>query len=374
MIPNTYPAYLDEDQFVGFWKEYLNNHQWKPDEDLSLYIHYPWCQSVCKFCVFGNLALKDGRPIVDKYEDASLRLLEKIGNTIKDSPKALTELSFGGGTASLWNIEKMKKMPEIIPGYYQIPLRRMEAHPSTLTKDMIDVYADVMKFHHISLGIQSFDRGANRSQGRIYTPLNKLKNIIEYIQSKGIFVNIDIICMFNGDTDDDWEIFLEDMRIAIFELSADSITVYPNYKSANFVRISKKLRIFLNGFLSTATHLCPSWNGLLSTEDNDIIRFADTPYFIRTTECHQFFKHLKIYNALCGHNPNVIGIGGFDAMGAFSCTANGDSLRGAYHQWDDEFLYIIHKDEIFSYLQDDNFEQLTRRGFSVGHQNVNIRN
>lgn len=375
MIPNNYPAYITEDQFVDFWKEYLDTHEWKPKEDLSLYIHYPWCQSVCKFCVFGNLALKDGSGIIEKYEDATLRLLGKIGNVIKDSPKMITDLSFGGGTASLWDIEKMMKMTELIPMYNAIPLRKMEAHPITLYDQLIDIYADEMKFHQISLGVQSFNEKANKDQRRIYTPIDQLKRTVKYIQSKGMFVNIDLICMFNGDTDEDWDIFREDMAIATGEIEADSITIYPNYKSSDYIGMSKCLRTFINGILTISYHLCPgSWRDLLPIETEDIIKFADSPYVIRTIECQKFFESRNIYQARCGNNPNVIGIGGVEKMYAFSSTADMDAMQGMYNQWEDEFLYLIRKNDIFGYLRDDNVERLAKNGFTVGHQEVDIRN
>ena len=162
----SYPVYLSEDEYVDFWRDYFKHHELKDNEDISLYIHYPWCRSVCKFCVFGALKYDDHKSIINQYEQATLRLIEKMRPVIE--PLNISELFFGGGTPSLWSIESLEKMTTLIPNYDNIGIKRTEVHPFDMSKERMDFMINVMKFDHVSMGIQSFNENACRSQNRIH--------------------------------------------------------------------------------------------------------------------------------------------------------------------------------------------------------------
>ena len=50
---NGYPYYLhNNEKFVEYWKKYFEEYPLKDTDRFEIYIDFPFCRSICKFCVF----------------------------------------------------------------------------------------------------------------------------------------------------------------------------------------------------------------------------------------------------------------------------------------------------------------------------------
>ena len=67
-------------------------------ENLGLYVHIPFCKSICNFCPYCKV--KYDRETCDRYIDALLREIHMVGSTYPGK-KTVTSLYFGGGTPAL---------------------------------------------------------------------------------------------------------------------------------------------------------------------------------------------------------------------------------------------------------------------------------
>ena len=65
-------------------------------ENLGLYIHIPFCRSVCNFCPYCKVPFD--QTLCDRYIDALIREIHMVGDGEK---KTVTSLYFGGGTPAL---------------------------------------------------------------------------------------------------------------------------------------------------------------------------------------------------------------------------------------------------------------------------------
>lgn len=354
-----FPTYMTEDEFVQFWKEYFEEHQMTEKEDVNIYVHYPWCRSVCKFCIFGALKLEENRHLVEPYERATLRMMERMAPIIET--QKVSELFFGGGTPSLWTFDSLKRMTEILPNYDNIGIRRTEIHPSDMTDERMDFMINVMKFHHISIGVQSFDKESCIGQNRIHVSPEHLAYVVKTFQKAGLYVNCDLVALFNGPDEKNWDIFKEDLKIMETVVHPDAMTVSPNYRVDyynNSIRFRKIIKEF-NDNQTGGYHL--NYGDIaFSLDKMDIIRHMDKPYIFLTDEYAKFVLDHPVLSETKTKeemdNRNMIAFGGIDGEGAFSRTSEYHYISGRYIPQDDEFHYRCKKKSMFERLNitDDN--------------------
>lgn len=366
---DKYPVFLDEDEYVEFWKDYIEA---KGDDfkNFSIYVHYPWCLSVCKFCIFGALKYEPGSPEIPAYENAVLNMMRKMAPIIE--PKIADELFFGGGTPSLWTFESLRQMTQIIPNYDKIRIRRTEVHPHDLTPERVKFLIEEMKFHQISIGVQSFDRNANLGQNRIPVDADKLAVAVKEFQDNGLHVNMDLVALFNGDDAINWDIFENDLKIAEEKIHPDGITVSPNYKSSDYYGNSIEFRKIIKRFCDVSpTYHINNGDSAFSLDYVDIMKYMDSPYLLLTKEYSEFasqfpaIKENKTVEELT--NRNIIGFGGMEKETCFSRTSELDFITGKYQFQTEEFRYSLVKRDVFKNLRQQEEIDLYSNSLSVGH-------
>lgn len=346
---NHYPVYLSEDEYIQFWKDYFNEHELKDNEEVSIYVHYPWCRSVCKFCVFGALKYDDNKRIIKPYEDAVLRVMKKMAPIIED--KKIAEIFFGGGTPSLWSYEALSEMTKIIPNWDKIDIRRTEVHPSDMTDERINFMVDVMKFDHVSMGIQSFDIDACHGQNRIHVSPYKLAEIVKKFHDKGIMVNCDLVAMFNGPDPKNWDIFRQDLLDMANIVKPDGITVSPNYRE-DYYNDSVEFRKIIKAFSDNQNVYHINYGDwAFSLDKMDIIRYMDNCYMFLTDEYSKFSSRFHVLHETKNKeyldSRNMIAFGGIHGESAFARTSEYHYLSGNYIPGDDEFIYTLKKQSMF---------------------------
>lgn len=341
MKNEIYPYFLSEDEFIFFWKKYFENNPDKKNDYLTLYLHYPWCNNICKFCVFGQLNYHTSKNIIGEYENRTICMISKISKLFDELNITPSELYLGGGTASLWTLESLKKIRDSLNIYDNINLKNIEIHPSDLTDEKIDFYINEMKFDRVSIGIQTFDIDTLVRQHRIPADIDKLRNAVRKFQKNGIKVNIDVIAMLDGDDDNNWEIFQNDLELLVTDIKPDSIYCGPNFKSENYYEISIILREKLIKFLNTHQECMISNDFMLSLNYEDIILFRDNPYIIYLNK--EMMLNTEKKNKI---NEITIGIGGIDNFDAISKTPDGHYIECRYIPFEKEFVYYMNKRNI----------------------------
>ena len=112
MSNNTYNLdqyYLSNANFHQFWKDAYQNMVWNDNNLISLYVHYPWCRSLCDYCIFNSYNYnKTDKSLINSYENATVNLIQSMDDII--SSRDIYEMYFGGGTPSLWSFENESKM------------------------------------------------------------------------------------------------------------------------------------------------------------------------------------------------------------------------------------------------------------------------
>ena len=164
-----------------------------PAERLSLYIHIPFCRSLCWFC--GCHTRITGRDAPVQRYLASLRQEIGLVGTRLEGPRQIGHLHLGGGTPSLLHPDDLERLGEALHRYFSIAREAeiaVEIDPRTLDLDRAGALA---KFgvNRVSLGVQDFDPSVQRAINREQT-FGLTARVIDMLRGNGIGrFNIDLM-------------------------------------------------------------------------------------------------------------------------------------------------------------------------------------
>jgi oxygen-independent coproporphyrinogen-3 oxidase len=160
-----------------------------PAENAELYIHLPFCESLCTYCGCNKYITKN-HDVEEVYLQALLREWEFRKNI--SGIKTIRNIHLGGGTPTFFSAKNMYKLLHDISVYSDIVQGSVEAHPNYTTMEQLKLLFD-FGFNKISLGVQDFDLRVQKAIHRMQTPEQTLK-IIEEARIIGYKeINIDLV-------------------------------------------------------------------------------------------------------------------------------------------------------------------------------------
>ena len=159
----------------------------------SLYLHIPFCRSMCWYCGCHTTITERDQPILD-YLDVLSREIELVAQSMS-SPLDVREIHFGGGTPTIIKPEEFVSLMQLLGRSFDVRPEAnvsVEIDPRTLTADMADALGE-SRVTRASLGVQSFDpvvqKAINRIQSEETTEL-----AVRRLRDNGIDrVNFDLI-------------------------------------------------------------------------------------------------------------------------------------------------------------------------------------
>ena len=135
----------------------------------SLYLHVPFCRSMCWYCGCHTTIARRDEPIA-VYEGALRREIELVARQI-DRRIKVDHIHFGGGTPTIMAPESFTElMAKIRQSFFVLASAEVaiEIDPRRLSAPMIDALA-LGGVNRASLGIQSFDRAVQHVINRVQT-------------------------------------------------------------------------------------------------------------------------------------------------------------------------------------------------------------
>ena len=188
-------------------------------EDLSLYIHWPFCLSKCPYCDFNSHVVNEIDQSV--WREGLLTEMKTLAKNTED--RKLKSVFFGGGTPSLMEpqivsdiISEAKKIWRV-DDLLEISL---EANPSSVEAKRLHLFKQA-GINRISLGVQSFNDITLKFLGREHDAADS-KRALEIAKKTFENVSFDMIYATPEQTVQDWA---SEIRQAI-EFSSNHISVY----------------------------------------------------------------------------------------------------------------------------------------------------
>jgi len=189
---------------VPYWEENLNQMQWLQTvkqgfneshlcQGISLYIHLPYCESLCTYCGC-NKHITKNHAVERPHLNYIIKEWQMYLALFKQKP-VIKELHLGGGTPTFFSAENLKYLIENIVQYAIIAPKAelsFEAHPGNTSLNHLKVL-NSLGFTRISLGVQDFNPLVQKAIHRIQS-LEQTESITQMARANGYnSVNFDLI-------------------------------------------------------------------------------------------------------------------------------------------------------------------------------------
>ncbi|WP_294186660.1 oxygen-independent coproporphyrinogen III oxidase [uncultured Sphingobacterium sp.] len=132
--------------------------QQSKEKGISLYIHLPFCESLCTYCGCNTRITKNHR-VEEPYIASLLKEWEMYVALFNGERPMLAEIHLGGGTPTFFHPDNLKMLIEGILKDADVAPNSsfsFEAHPANTTVTHLETLFD-LGFRRLSLGIQDFD-------------------------------------------------------------------------------------------------------------------------------------------------------------------------------------------------------------------------
>lgn len=200
-----------------FKNQYEQQLPFSECDNLGLYVHIPFCKSICNFCPYCKVAYFKDK--CDRYIDALIKEIHLVGKQI-NTKKEVTSLYFGGGTPVL-AVDRLKEIIDAINKHYIITEGiGIELHPDNVTVPVLQKLKDA-GITKISIGIQSFREKYQEILGRKTVNISEMAKALAAIKFET--VSMDFIFALPEQTFQDLK---SDIDYA-FNNGANHIAIYP---------------------------------------------------------------------------------------------------------------------------------------------------
>ncbi len=160
---------------------------------LSLYVHIPFCNTICYYCACNKIITKDhGR---------SAKYLKYLGKELEMQAAALdgshdvVQLHWGGGTPTFLSHDEMRELMGMTRQYFRLLPNgeySIEVDPRKVDEATVQLLGE-LGFNRMSLGVQDFDPAVQQAVNRIQS-LEETRLVIEAARANGFkSISVDLI-------------------------------------------------------------------------------------------------------------------------------------------------------------------------------------
>ena len=168
----------------------LSNSGGKP---LSLYIHIPFCESLCYYCACTKI-ISQNTDRAASYLDNLFREAE-IVSRLFDQNRNIEQLHLGGGTPTYFSDDQLWRLMGGLTRLFNFSSDcecSIEVDPRTVSTQRLTTLAE-MGFNRLSLGVQDFDKKVQQAINRIQ-PRTQTIRLIDAARTLGFkSVSVDLI-------------------------------------------------------------------------------------------------------------------------------------------------------------------------------------
>lgn len=218
---------------VPLWKNNVNTENWEQlvsrafsdfgkEEGISIYIHLPFCESLCTYCGC-NKRITKNNAVKSPYIEALILEWNKYKNLFNGKVK-IAGIHLGGGTPTFFEPKYLSQLiTAILEDAEILPAAEFsfEGHPNNTTYEHLQALNN-LGFDRVSYGIQDFDMAVQRAIHRIQ-PLETVRAATDSARELGYkSINYDLIYGLPHQT----EASLRNTFAHVKELKPDRIAFY----------------------------------------------------------------------------------------------------------------------------------------------------
>ncbi len=185
----SYPTvpYWDNNTFtLAKWKKVLvkSFNQSNRTQGISLYIHLPYCESLCTFCGCNKRITK--QHTVEVPYISSVIKEWKLYCHLFDNKPLLKEIHLGGGTPTFFSPENLHILISEIFNLASVSPDcelSFEGHPNNTTKEHLQKLA-ALGFKRVSFGVQDYNKTVQKAIHRIQ-PFENVHRVTQWARDTG---------------------------------------------------------------------------------------------------------------------------------------------------------------------------------------------
>lgn len=193
----SYPTvpYWDNSPTTTDWKKLVKESfdLFNDEEGVSIYIHLPYCESLCTFCGC-TTRITVNHSVEKPYIEALLAEWKLYTGLFGKKPN-IKELHLGGGTPTFFSSDNLSRLISGIKEQSHFDEKvelSFEANPNSTTFDHLKTLKE-LGFKRLSLGIQDFDPVVQKTINRVQS-LNQVKLVTDWARGLGYTsVNYDLV-------------------------------------------------------------------------------------------------------------------------------------------------------------------------------------
>jgi oxygen-independent coproporphyrinogen-3 oxidase len=162
-------------------------------EDVSLYLHVPYCREICLYCGC-NTKMAARADVIDAYRGALETEIDMVAGLLKQTPD-VARLHWGGGTPSILGTGGLRSVVTALRRVFPFKARfehAIELDPRHVTAELADGLAE-LGITRASLGVQDVNPLVQAAIGRLQ-PLAMIETAVARLRAAGLGnLNFDLI-------------------------------------------------------------------------------------------------------------------------------------------------------------------------------------
>lgn len=225
-----YTSYPTADRFVDAFGadeyqatlEQRFGHAGTRPQPLSLYVHIPFCASLCYYCACNKVITKHHSRSAEYLRYLALEL--GLHTRVIGTGRTVSQLHLGGGSPTFMNDAELGQLMDLLRRNFRIAPGAevsIEVDPRTVDASRLDALA-ALGFNRLSFGVQDFDPAVQKAVHRVQ-PAAQVFELVQAARDRGFeSINVDLIYGLPQQTPTSFDRTLAQ----IAELRPDRIALY----------------------------------------------------------------------------------------------------------------------------------------------------
>ena len=179
-----------------------------------LYIHVPFCKTICAYCDFCHVVYRE------ETAERWLKRLEEDFAEIKDEGYSIVYI--GGGTPSSLNIRQLRELLDIVrPFSRKTEEYTIEINPESIDEEKVLLLKEY-GINRVSIGLQSSDERLLKLMNRHHS-FEDVRKTVELLRKHGLInISLDVLYSLPSQTMDDLKKTVKD----VLELDVPHVSLY----------------------------------------------------------------------------------------------------------------------------------------------------
>ena len=160
---------------------------------LSLYVHIPFCESVCYYCACNKVITKHHERAAEYLRYVEREVALQVGHV--GTGQSVSQLHLGGGTPTFLSDDELRQLLAMLRRHFNwVPGGEysVEVDPRTVSPERLQALFD-MGFNRLSFGVQDFDPMVQKAMHRVQ-PAEQVFELVAAARRIGFeSLNVDLI-------------------------------------------------------------------------------------------------------------------------------------------------------------------------------------